>query len=440
MEAPTELSPRLHASAPGAGHTGLTRPEPEAPATRLKAPVPAFPLAPPKATIAMHSAPATRAAALPHPTLTERAQSTLGHSLSQPQPTITTPPRLSSPPPASPLGRLTTPFASPDAPITTSEEPPVGSARAIVPPLQAHPDSARARANAARDTAERVWKTTARHNFQTSLEAQRDIRFTYFNGLVSDSPTILNGNSDEKIVALTFDDGPQPAGTSAVLDILKREGVPATFFVVGRYVEKHPELVLRAVAEGHEIANHTHRHLQRSTMSVAEWTQEIDRNNRAIANVLGGAPRWFRAPGCRYSFAALQAINELGMIRVDTTNNSGDWEQPNADAIVRRVLSRLAPGQVLLFHDTVPQTARALPQLLTELKKRGYRCVSLTELAQRAQATPGFEPLWCPPGQGIVVAAPAPNSRANPAIINTEVLPAADLHSPDAPQDAGATP
>jgi len=311
-------------------------------------------------------------------------------------------------------------------------------ARAIVPPLQDHPDSGRAKIEADRGEAERAWKVTARHKFQASREAQRDIRFTYFSGLVSDSPTILDGTNDDKIVALTFDDGPHPTGTVAILDALKRERVPATFFVVGRNVEKHPELVLRAVAEGHEIANHTHRHLQRASMSVGEWTQEIDRNNRVIAGVLGGAPRWFRAPGCRYSFAALQAINELGMIRVDTTNNSGDWEQPNPDAIVRRVLNRLAPGQVLLFHDPAPQTARALPQILAELKRRGYRCVSLTELAQRAQATPGFEPLWCPPGQGIVVAAAAPGSATNSATVNIESGTA--IGSPDAPLQVGGTP
>ena len=332
--------------------------------------------------------------------------------------TIPKPPTVSAPLPSSPVGRLATTFGVLDSTnVEAQTTVPLGDdMRPIEPPLDFHPNSQKARTQAEQERIRSTWQAMARPRFHASREAQRDIRFAYFSG--HSSPT--ESAHEEKLVALTFDDGPHPANTLAVLDILKRERVPATFFVVGRNVEKHPELVLRAVAEGHEIANHTYQHLQRASMSVQEWTQEIDHNNRTIAALLGGAPRWFRAPGCRYSFAALQAINELGMIRVDTTNNSGDWEQPNPDAIVRRVLSRLAPGQVLLFHDTAPQTARALPQILVELKRRGYRCVGLTELAQRAQATPGFEPLWCPPGQGIVIAAPAPVPTASRASISTE--------------------
>lgn len=436
IEAPTEWSPRLHAPTAIVGRDASQSNAQAANTARLKAPAPTA-MAPPKATMEVGTL-ATRTAAPSQPTMVERAQSTLEPSVSQPQTIRATPPRLTSPTPASPIGRLASSFATPDLPLASADAPLAEPARAIVPPLQAHPDSQRAKTQADREEVERAWKLTARHKFQASREAQRDIRFTYFSGLVSDSPTILDGTNDDKIVALTFDDGPHPTGTVAILDALKRERVPATFFVVGRNVEKHPELVLRAVAEGHEIANHTHRHLQRASMSVGEWTQEIDRNNRVIAGVLGGAPRWFRAPGCRYSFAALQAINELGMIRVDTTNNSGDWEQPNPDAIARRVLNRLAPGQVLLFHDPAPQTARALPQILLELKRRGYRCVSLTELAQRAQATPGFEPLWCPPGQGIVVAAAAPGSATNSATVNIES--GTTIGSLDAPLQVGGTP
>jgi peptidoglycan/xylan/chitin deacetylase (PgdA/CDA1 family) len=94
---------------------------------------------------------------------------------------------------------------------------------------------------------------------------------------------------------------------------------------------------------------------------------------------------------------------ELDMMRADTTNNSGDWSQPHADAVVRRVLGRLAPGQVLLFHDAAPQTAPAISKLIQEMRSRGYRFVTLTELAQRSQSA-GFTPQWCPPGQGIVIA------------------------------------
>jgi peptidoglycan/xylan/chitin deacetylase (PgdA/CDA1 family) len=208
--------------------------------------------------------------------------------------------------------------------------------------------------------------------------------------------------SGEKWVALTFDDGPHP-NTHAVLDVLKRHNTPATFFVVGRNVREHPEILQRLAAEGHDIANHSFHHVQGVKLSAQQWRSEIEEANRAIAEVVGVAPRWFRAPGCRYSEEALEALSKAGMIRSDSTNNSGDWHQPSPQRIVEAVLARLGPMQVLLFHDPLPQTARALPLLLAELKKRGYKCVTLTALAQRAAQNPAFVPEAFPPGQGIVL-------------------------------------
>ena len=234
---------------------------------------------------------------------------------------------------------------------------------------------------------------TARQRFQARQIAQNEIHYNYFSG----------GTPGEKLVALTFDDGPNPAGTPAVLDILKREGVPATFFLIGRNAEKHPELVLRELAEGHDIGNHTYHHRQRTNLSLQEWRDEISQTNAVIVNIVGASTRWFRAPGCHYTAATLQAIQEQGMVRVDTTNNSSDWDKRSAAVISQSVLERLAPGNVLLFHDPMPETARALPHLIHEIRNRGYRFVLLGDLALRAQATPGFQPAFHPLGQGIVI-------------------------------------
>jgi peptidoglycan/xylan/chitin deacetylase (PgdA/CDA1 family) len=244
---------------------------------------------------------------------------------------------------------------------------------------------------------------TAQARWQALREQQAAITYTYFSG---------GDEQGEKVVALTFDDGPHPKNTPAVLDVLRREGVPATFFLVGRNVERHPQLVLRVLNEGHDVANHTYHHLQGVPLTLEQWKEEISRTNQALIDLVGEAPRWFRAPGCRYPAEALQALSELDMMRADTTNNSGDWSQPDADAVVRRVLGRLAPGQVLLFHDSAPQTAPAISKLIQEMRGRGYRFVTLTELAQRSQAA-GFTPQWCPPGQGIVIAQ-AENSTRRP--------------------------
>ena len=243
--------------------------------------------------------------------------------------------------------------------------------------------------------------TLARDNYAQLRSVQNAIPWQTFS----------NGADDEKIVALTFDDGPHPTGTPAILAQLRHFHVAATFFVVGRNVEKYPDLLRQEAAAGHDIANHSWHHFQGVKLTAEQWHEEIAGNNRIIENVLGVAPRWFRAPGCHYSLEALQSVRDLQMVRADTSNNSGDWEQADPQKIVNRVLQRLAPGQVLLFHDSAPQTAQALPILLNELKARGYRCVTLTELAQRAAQVPGFVPEFHPIGQGIVLPTGALASR-----------------------------
>ncbi len=209
-------------------------------------------------------------------------------------------------------------------------------------------------------------------------------------------------NEGVKMVALTFDDGPH-ANTARILDILDANGAKATFFLVGRNVQKNPAMVREIARRGHDIGSHSFHHFQGVRLSLSQWQQEVDDNNQVIGAILGVAPRWFRAPGCHYSDEALQALRSRGMVRVDSSNNSGDWHEPSPDKIVAGVLSRLAPGQILLFHDPLPQTARALPVLLRELASRGYKCVTLTELARASAQDTTFTPPLCPPGQGIIL-------------------------------------
>ncbi|MDQ3815113.1 MAG: polysaccharide deacetylase family protein, partial [Armatimonadota bacterium] len=236
--------------------------------------------------------------------------------------------------------------------------------------------------------------------------AQSRIHFTHFSG----------GSPHEKLVALTFDDGPDPTWTPKILDILKREKVPATFFIIGSKAEKYPELVLREAAEGHDLGNHTYNHFQVNELDALDWHFEIQKTNQVLEQILGGPTRWFRAPGCHYTIDALQAISDLKMVRVDTTANSGDWDTHGPPAIISRTLSHLAPGAVILCHDRVPKTATTLPHLIRAIRQRGYRFVSLTELAVRAQATPNFQPEFWPTNQGIMIEGPLPMDEDLPVL------------------------
>jgi peptidoglycan/xylan/chitin deacetylase (PgdA/CDA1 family) len=221
--------------------------------------------------------------------------------------------------------------------------------------------------------------------------AQSKIHFTAFNG----------GSNRERLVALTFDDGPDPVVTPKILDVLHREHAPATFFVIGKKVEEYPEIVRRAAAEGHDFGNHTYHHLELTEMNEAGVKFEIERTNQALEKVVGGATRWFRAPGCHYTSDALAAIQAEHMVRVDTTDNAGDWSHPKPEKIERVVLHDLSPGDVILCHDRIEETAKALPKIIEGIRARGFRIVSLAELAERAQATRGFRPIEWPRNEGV---------------------------------------
>lgn len=189
---------------------------------------------------------------------------------------------------------------------------------------------------------------------------------------------------------LTFDDGPDPVHTPAVLDILQREHVPATFFVIGRSVADHPEIVQRIWAEGHEIANHTFTHPQMG--SEASWRQrlELALTDRVIAGAIGRCSIAYRLPFSGAASAASRA--DLELIRdagegwraaVFADYFARDYNAASADDILANV-DRLDPseGLVLLLHDgggDRSATVGALEQLVPLLRKRGFTFVSLSE-------------------------------------------------------------
>jgi peptidoglycan/xylan/chitin deacetylase (PgdA/CDA1 family) len=222
--------------------------------------------------------------------------------------------------------------------------------------------------------------------------AQQRINYNTFSG----------GTPYQKLVALTFDDGPDPLQTPRVLQILRQHKVTATFFVIGSKVDENPELTQQLAAEGHDLGNHTYHHYNMSTFNEEGVRFQVERTSQSIEKAVGGPTRWFRAPGCRYTPEVLKVLRDLDMVRVDTTNNTGDWAKRDPASVVRAVMNRLKPGDVILCHDRLPLTTKALPALIRAVRARGYRFVSLAELAQRAQAS-NFTPVSWPVNQGVVL-------------------------------------
>lgn len=199
-------------------------------------------------------------------------------------------------------------------------------------------------------------------------------------------------------IALTFDDGPDPKWTPAILDILKQEQVPATFFVIGKNGQAYPELLRRTVNEGHEIGNHTFTHPNLGEVPVSLSDLELNATQRLIESETGRSTVLFRPPYFGDAEAdkpqevepAFQA-QKLGYLMVGLRIDPDDWQLPvTADEIVNRTLARAADtnpetrGQIVLLHDSGGDrsaTIAALPRLIHELRARGFRFVPVSELA-----------------------------------------------------------
>jgi peptidoglycan/xylan/chitin deacetylase (PgdA/CDA1 family) len=188
-------------------------------------------------------------------------------------------------------------------------------------------------------------------------------------------------------VALTFDDGPDPLGTPAVLAALADLGWTATFFLLGSQVRKHPEVAREVVAGGHEIGVHGDEHRNHLTRSPAWVQRDLERAVGSITAVTGQRPRWFRPPYGVLTSGSLRSSRRLGLTPVLWSAWGRDWERTTAERVVDTLRPELRSGATLLLHDSdctaTPgswtATAAALPLLAEELAGRGLAVRPLRE-------------------------------------------------------------
>lgn len=189
----------------------------------------------------------------------------------------------------------------------------------------------------------------------------------------------------ERMVALTFDDGPWPRQTDEVLAILRRYRVPATFFMLGGNVHRHPELAAHVAAAGCVIGNHTYTHRWLDKMPARKIRPEIERTNRAVERAAAVTPVWFRPPGGLVDDAVYAASRQTRMRPVLWTVDPQDWRGIKAAVIANRVSAAVRPGAVILLHDgggDRTQTIKALPRIIKRLRAAGYDFVTLDELSR----------------------------------------------------------
>lgn len=211
-----------------------------------------------------------------------------------------------------------------------------------------------------------------------------------------------------KQVALTFDDGPNPETTPLILDILDRHCVKATFFMVGIYAERHPEIVREVAARGHTIGSHTWSHpTNMRHLSPAAARREIRRGFDAIESALASAPAeqrerlapFFRFPGLNDSKALIDWLGKRNIATLSCEFGSDDWRSIPPAEVKRRSLRNIASvGQgILILHDTKPRTAAMLSAFIIELRNRGYEIVQLVpEAGAREMAAAAPDPLLRP--------------------------------------------
>lgn len=194
---------------------------------------------------------------------------------------------------------------------------------------------------------------------------------------------ISRGDPSKKEIALTFDDGPHPDLTLKLLDILKRENVKATFFVIGKMVQKNPELLKSIADDGHCIGNHTFSHVTLTKIPVPDILAEYRATNDIVQQVLKRKVRFCRPPGGDYDPDVIQAATDCGMETVLWTDDPGDYANPGTNVIEERTLAKLSNGGIILLHDGVKETLDVLPQIIEYAKRQGFRFVTMDELASR---------------------------------------------------------
>ena len=200
---------------------------------------------------------------------------------------------------------------------------------------------------------------------------------------------IVRLNTDEQVVALTFDDGPHPPYTNQLLDVLAKHNVKATFFMIGDRIERHPETVYRAIAEGHQIGNHSYSHPLLGFLPPKSVQREIERTDKLLRQIGVTGELVFRAPVLTRFLPVAWVLAKGNRTHISCNVWSWDWTTQNPDRITRTVLRKVKPGSIIVLHDGKAEnenanrwgTVEATDRIITALKRDGYRFVRLSDIS-----------------------------------------------------------
>lgn len=186
-----------------------------------------------------------------------------------------------------------------------------------------------------------------------------------------------SASEEPKKIALTFDDGPHPVYTREMLEVLREENVPATFFLLGQNIELYKDVVKEISEDGHLIGNHTYHHVQITTLPAKQACEEIQKTNSLIEELTGRNTEYVRPPFGTWN-EGLES--DLNLIPVMWTIDTLDWTTQNVDRIVEQVVKNAKENDIILMHDSYESTVQAVERIITLLEAKGFEFVTVDEV------------------------------------------------------------
>ena len=205
--------------------------------------------------------------------------------------------------------------------------------------------------------------------------------FAYAESSEHGEITFTEVNVDGPYIAMTFDDGPHATNTQKLLEMAAERHIKLTFFVLGECVEKHPDVLRREVAEGHEIGNHSWSHPNLAKLSDADVRSQLRLTEDIIVKTAGIKPRLMRPPYGELTKRQRILVNhEFGYKVILWDVDPLDWKRPGSDIVAQRIIAGTRPGSIILSHDIHPPTIAAMPQVFDGLLAKGFKFVTVSEL------------------------------------------------------------
>ena len=285
---------------------------------------------------------------------------------------------LSEPPTASDV-----PVREQHAPVPVRQAEPKLASETSVPDKMAT-ETPPSREQAKRE--QRVYRQAAKRQ-ETKRQAKAGQRLSLAE-LRAKYPDVfkISGTSQDKRVALTFDDGPDRTFTPQILNVLKQYDVKATFFLIGSRAAEHPDIVRRIVREGHVVGNHSYSHPLFTRLTVGEFAKQIDDSESVLAKLTGYAPKFVRPPYGEITEEQLLWADRRHYMIVNWNVDSLDWKQLAADQVAQNIIGNVKAGAIVLQHSAggdgqdLSGTVQALPRIIETLRAEGYRLVTIPEL------------------------------------------------------------